>query len=178
MRTRTAMGAAAMPSSPPASAISKLSATSCRASRPLEAPSASLVAISRARVEARARKSPETFRQTRPNSTAVTANNIHSGSDSCRLSSECPCGAAVSVSDESRNFWRRSAVMTGNPGRPISSCSMALNHGCRRTPGVAAASAVRTGDAAGLRQLQEFDPRPSLKLAEGPVSPIPVFAYS
>ena len=88
MRVRTATGATAIPSNPPSSAIRRLSARSCLASRPREAPRASLVPISRSRADPRARNRPETFKQARPNNTAVTANSTHNGSNSRRLSEE------------------------------------------------------------------------------------------
>ncbi len=45
----------------------------------------------------RARNRPETFKQARPSSTAVTANSTHRGSARRRRSPEWPCGAAVNV---------------------------------------------------------------------------------
>ncbi len=79
-----ASGANITPSNPPARAIRRLSATSCRPIRPRDAPRANLVLISRSRADPRARKSPATFRQAKPSSNAVAANNTQSGCESLR----------------------------------------------------------------------------------------------
>ena len=84
MSARTASGASATPSKPPASAMSRLSARSWRPMRPRDAPRARRVLISRSRAEPRARKRPATFRQARHKSTAVAANSTQSGCDSLR----------------------------------------------------------------------------------------------
>ncbi len=96
--------------------MSKLSASNCRPILHGEAPNANRVAISRSRADPRARNSPDTFKQARPKSTAVTANSTQSGCFNRRLSVECPCGAAVSSSVELRNACRRSGVTTGKLG--------------------------------------------------------------
>ena len=88
MSALMASGANTTPSNPPTSAIRTLSARSCRPIRPREAPSANLVLISRSRADPRARKRPATFRQAKPNSTAVAANKTQSGCESLRRRTE------------------------------------------------------------------------------------------
>ena len=87
-----ATGANNTPSVPPVSAKRRLSAKNCRPIRPREAPKANRVLISRMRAEPRARKRPATFKQARPNRTAVAANRTQSGSESARRKPEWPCG--------------------------------------------------------------------------------------
>ena len=118
---------------------------------PREAPSANRVLISRSRADPRARNRPATFKQARPNNTAVAANSTQSGCDSLRRRLEWPCGAGVSSSVEARNRCRRSAVILGNPARRVSSSSIALNHGC--SPACACASVT-----SGLQAAQHLHP--------------------
>ena len=132
MRARTTNGAAsADPRIPPTSAISRLSARSCRPSRPRDAPSANRVPISRSRADPRARNSPVTFKQARPSSTAVAANRNHNG---CR---EPPPQSGMALRRPAEHPARKEKPLPafccdhGKSARRMSSWSIPLNHGSR-----------------------------------------------
>ena len=108
------------------------------------------------RAEPRARKSPATFRQARPSRTPVAANSTQSGCERLRRSGEWPWGAGVSSSVDARKRWRRSAVMSGKPGRRVSSSSIALNQGCRPACACAAETSGRRRARICIQRVRRF----------------------